>query len=127
MSVLVDAEQYAIGRLAALVSGRVYSRVAPPGAVYPLIIVQEQSPGVDLMVVGAARLWTDPLLLAKAVDRADSWSTLAPIADAIDAALHDTAAGTVWSCVRERPFSLVETPNGVQYRHLGGFYRLQVS
>ncbi len=45
------------------------------------------------------------------------------------AALHDkegtVAGGTIYECLRERAFSLVEDVEGVQYRHLGGFYRIR--
>jgi len=46
----------------------------------------------------------------------------------VDAVLHGASGtatdGTVIACVRERAFEMVEMTDGVQYRHLGGIYRV---
>lgn len=123
---LPAAENYVHDALSGLLSGRVYSGIAPSGATYPLIVFQIQSPGSDLIVVGGNRVWAEPLVLARVIGKTGSWTTIAATADAIDAALHNTSGGVVAWCKRESPFSLVELTNGVQYRHLGGLYRLRV-
>ncbi len=114
---------------ATVAGGRVYSGVAPDGAAEPYVVMQVQSPGNDLYTVGAYRVWTDPLFIVKAVAKTRSWSTLTATADAIDLALHDkegtVTGGTIYECLRERAFSLIEDVEGVQYRHLGGFYRVR--
>jgi multidrug efflux pump subunit AcrA (membrane-fusion protein) len=50
------------------------------------------------------------------------------IAKRIDAVLHAASGsnvdGVIIACTRLRPFQLTELTDGVQYRHLGGFYRL---
>jgi hypothetical protein len=124
---IVVAEQYIYGKLAALVGGRVYSGIAPATATYPLIVFQVQSPGADVTVIGGERIWADPLFLVRAVGKSASWSSVSATADAIDVALHNTSGGAVVWCRRESPFSLIEvTDAGIQYRHLGGLYRLRV-
>jgi hypothetical protein len=54
---------------------------------------------------------------------------LATIANRIDAVLHAksgiNAAGTIWTCVRERPFQMAEVFEGREVRRLGGLYRIQ--
>ena len=52
------------------------------------------------------------------------------LADRIDELLHGVRGSipglSVLSCVREAPVAYAEIENGIQYRHLGGLYRLQV-
>lgn len=124
---LVTAEQYVYSKLSGLLSGRAYSGVAPSTATYPLIVFGIQSPGADVIVVGGNRVWASPLILARAIAKGGSWSTIAATADAIDQALHNTSQGDIAWCVRESPFSLIEVTDGVQYRHLGGLYRVRVT
>lgn len=132
MNEVPRAERFVYDRLVAadVASDRVYSGTAPAGATAPYVVIQVQSPGDDLYTVGAFRVWADPLFIVKAVAPTRSWGTLTAVADAIDAALHSTdgsvTGGTIYECVRERPFSLIETANGVEFRHLGGFYRVRV-
>lgn len=121
---IAAAENFIYDALSGLLSGRVYSGIGK--AEYPQIIIQVQSPGSDLIVVGGNRVWSDPLFLVKAVDKSKTWGSIATTADAIDAALHNTSGGVVAWCKRESPFSLIEVTDGVQYRHLGGLYRLRV-
>lgn len=128
----IIAEEFVIGLLAGVAGGRVYSGLAPEGAGEPYVTVHVDSTGLDLMVVGGARIWSNPLLVVKAVAKARGWGPLKPVAAAIDAALQNTSGttddGSVWSCVRERQYIQVETPDdSPQYRHLGGYYRLLVT
>lgn len=120
--------------LAAVVAGRIYTEQAPEDATFPLVLLTELSPGDDLRVVGTGRIWADPLFLVRGVAQTASFGgTLVTIAGRIETALNGKAGtatnGRVWSCVRERPFSLAETvtPGGTQYRHLGGVYRVCVA
>lgn len=133
MSECVVAEQWLVGALrddaavTALVGSRVYSELAPQGAAMPYVIVQNQA-SVDVLGVGSRRIMSELLFVVQAVGRGASYAVLAPIADAIDAALHlaggVTAEGRVLGCRREEPFRRPEVTNGVQYRRLGGIYRL---
>lgn len=136
---LLAAREWLYARLAAdtaltaVVGSRIYADVGPENATYPLVMVIELSPGNDLRVVGTARIWAAPLFLVKGVSQAASFGgNLKTIATRIDAVLHGASgpatSGQVWACVREQPFSLAETaPGGVQYRHLGGLYRVAVA
>lgn len=129
MNELPRGERFIYDRLV-LAGLHPHSGTAPTGTTEPYVVIQVQSPGNDLYVVGAYRLWTDPLFLVKAVAQTESWGTLTATADAIDTALHDQAGavsgGTIFECVRERAFSMIENGGGVEYRHLGGFYRVRV-
>jgi len=124
------AESWLYQALAAGVpSLQAYSVVAPEGAAQPFIVFQQQATS-DLMVVGAARVWASMLYLVKVVGQTTSFTALQPAADLVDAALHAAAGqvggGTILACTRERAFSLVEESNGLQWRHLGGVFRLLV-
>jgi hypothetical protein len=133
MNESVVAEQWLVEKLrddaavAALVGQRIYSELAPQGAAMPYIVVQNQA-SVDVLGVGSQRILTELVFVVRAVGRGASYAGLAPIADAIDAALHlasgATANGTVLGCRREEPFRRPEVTSGVQYRHLGGIYRV---
>lgn len=115
--------------LSGLVGGRIYGYVAPEGATFPLVIYQFQG-GRDVAGVGATRIMTSGVWVVKGVDCETSFTALKAIADRIDALLHKSsgsvADGQVLACVREEPFSLVEVIDSVQYRHLGGMYRVLV-
>lgn len=112
------------------VSTRIYDTVAPQGATYPFVIIATMAPGNDLQVVGAARIWTEGVWLVKGVAQAATFGgNLQSLAARMDALLHKAQGtvsnGTVYACVRQQPFEQVEVvEGGVQYRHLGGVYRV---
>jgi hypothetical protein len=114
---------------AAIPTVTAYSTIAPEGAAQPFIIFQQQATS-DLMGVGPARIWASLLYLVKVSGQTTTFAPLRATADAIDAALHAASGtvvgGTVLICTRERAFSLVEVPNGVEWRHLGGTFRLLI-
>jgi hypothetical protein len=127
-----QAETWLYATLAAspaLAGGRVYQGVAPQGAVFPYVVYQFQG-GADLDTTSVARVWADLVYLVKAVTNASSFAAIQSVADAIDSRLHGargtTATAAIDACVREQPFQLTETDEGVNYRHLGGVYRLKV-
>ena len=135
MSELTLAGKWLYGRLTAdttlagLVSNRVYDTRA--GNVYPSIVFQYQG-GADALGVGARRLQVNALYVIRAVDKTASFVAIAPIADRIDDLLHRQDAPVVIGgvtlgyigCYRVQPFALAETSDDVEYRHLGGIYRL---
>lgn len=131
MNELPRAARWLYGRLiGGSVASRVAEGVAPSTWSTPFIVFQVQSPGTDRGVLNAGRVWLDPLYLVRAIAPVQSWTTLTPIADEIDAALHGASGSVsgalVRGCVRESAFSLIETINGTEYRHLGGLYRVTV-
>lgn len=129
MAELLDAEELIMDRLSLVADGRRYSGIAPIGTPEPYVIVQVQSPGVDIEGFGG-RIASNPLFIVKAVARTGSWLPLKPIADTIDAQLRFingvTAGGKSISVFREGAFSLIETNGEEQYRHLGGRYRVLI-
>lgn len=135
MSELVAAEQWLTtvltgdSTLSASVGLRVYGHIVPEGTAYPYIWITNQA-ATDVMGVGPARILTNTLYAVRAVVQDTTFVNLNTLADRIDTVLHaasgTVAAGTVMACVRVRPFVMVEPVGGVQYRHLGGIYRLLV-
>jgi hypothetical protein len=117
--------------LTPLIGKRIYNGRAEQGAAFPYVVLQLLSPGNDLIVVGAARIWSDMLWLVKAVNKGTSTAALEPIADRIDALLHaksgTVVGGVIHVAVRERPHELPERTDGVDYVNLGGEYRVKAS
>lgn len=133
MNEIVRAQEWlraTLNTAPAVSGGRIFPDVAPQGAEPPYTVFQYQGGG-DLMESGAARVWSSLLFLVRVIDKTNTiGAALRTAADEIDARLHDksgtTADGRVVSCVRTEPFQLAEVDQGVQYRHLGGIYRLYV-
>jgi hypothetical protein len=115
-------------QLVGLINGRVFDTLAPESAAFPYVVFQYQG-GHDVRGNGPTRVMTNSLYLVKAVGRGGSYASLWPIANRLDELLHAqhgaNADGQAWA-VREQPFKLLEVDNGVQYRHLGGLYRIYV-
>ncbi len=119
------------GQLAALVGTRIYNTRRPADAALPCVIFQLQTPGADFLGVGAVRIWTPLLYLVYGLAEQESYAgVLASIAGRIDAVLHGQSgsndAGTIWACVRQRPFRAPEVFAGREYRKSGGFYDMRV-
>jgi hypothetical protein len=120
--------------LTGLVGARVYNTRRPADGAMPCVVFQLQASG-DVMVVGAVRVWSRLTYVVRGIAEPVPPSyegTLKSIAGRIDALLHgksgSNGAGTVWSCVRVRPFQMAETPpqlGGREFRHLGGVYEIQ--
>lgn len=108
---------------------RIYSHVVPASAALPSVIYQMQA-AEDLMVINGRRVWADLVYVVQVVALAGAWEDVDAVADWMDAALHNGRGsydgGMVYACTRERPFAFVEHDGDMQYRHLGGIYRLQV-
>ena len=114
--------------LTALVGQRVYSHFAEPGCAFPYVVFVYLG-GRDVRGHASNRIMHSGLWLVKATINKPSFADVKPVADAIDVALHAAAGsvaggGTVLSSVREQPFSLVDMEDGVQYRSLGGQFRI---
>jgi hypothetical protein len=116
--------------LTALVGTRIFNTVRDKDSALPCVVFQLQAPGNDFMVLGGARVWTPNLYLVRGIAEQDGFAgDLATIANRIDAVLHrgsgSNAAGTVFTCVRIRPFQMAEIADGRQFRHLGGIYEIR--
>lgn len=86
----------------------------------------------DISAVGGIRITTDNLYLVKGVARTGSWDDVAAIASRIDYLIHRPTSvmsegGGSLTCVRESIFEMAEVEEGLQYRHLGGIYRIRAS
>lgn len=112
-----------------LVGSRIYDGLAPQGAALPFVVFNFQG-GVDLRGVGTVRVFNSGLYQVKAICQGESYAPAAAIADRIDELIHgnrgSVSDGSVVDCVREQPLTLIEQQNGVQYRHVGGLYRIIV-
>lgn len=113
--------------LTALVGTRIYSHVAPNEATFPLVVFGLQT-AEDVMGVGPARIMAQAVYVVRVIGQTGSFGALKAAADRLDAVLHGASGsagdGVVLACVRTQPFEMVETIAGVQYRHLGGLFRL---
>lgn len=108
--------------------------VAPDGVTPPFTVFSLIS-GVDMMVVGAYRIWNDGLYLVKAVGPASSAAAVYAQADANDNALTrqggitigPASDATLLYCVREQIVPLPpELVNGVTWLSAGAYYRMYV-
>jgi len=109
----------------------VYSGLAPQDATLPMVYITLHRESNDLTALGARRIWSTLHYAVRGVAETGSWGgDLKTMADRIDAVLHaksgSSVEGTVYECIREQPFALIEQANGRQFRHLGGLYQLRV-
>lgn len=114
----------------ALVGDRIGNAPAKAGTQYPYVVLDVLSDGTDLRIVGGIRVWTDPLILIKAVTKGNNPGQLFPIAQRIDQLL-DRQSGTITDGVivdiyRERGHLRRERTDGVLYLNMGGEYRHKV-
>lgn len=105
---------------------RVWQEQADQGAPMPYVVFQYQG-GFDVAGVGPTRIMASLLYLVRVIGTGE-FSELEAAADRIDTLLHakagEVADGHMFACVREQPFRLIETTDGIVYRHRGGLYRL---
>lgn len=129
LDTLIYATLTADAALVALASKRVFSEVGPEGITFPYVLYSFQS-GSDQNGVGGVRIFSRPVYRIEAVDKADSFSTAAKIADRIDKVLQNVRGQAVVNgvtyqvdgCVRRTPVRIAEEDQGVRYNRLGGLY-----
>lgn len=117
--------------LAGLVGDRIAGTLSTVTLTPPYVTFLLQSP-LDIGGVGGVRIATENLYVVKAVTQSSSWDEVIPIAERIDYLIHRpgsvmTEARGSLSCIRDRPFQQPEVDGGLQYRHLGGIYRIRAS
>lgn len=107
-----------------------YSDAMPPDVIYPYVIWQLQTPVGDLMVTDGITVWSTMDFLVRVIDRGQSYATITPIYGRIHQLLHrasgSVALGVVGECLRLRPLKMPSIDDAIQYRILGGVYRLRV-
>lgn len=112
-----------------VVDDRVYADVAPGGTVWPAVVYQYQGGG-DILTQETSRVLHSGVWLIRIIQPTRSYLEMQPAADLLDTLFHSTAGtagdGVVYSSVREAPYRLLEVDDGVEFRHLGGLYRLQI-
>jgi len=110
---------------------RVAIDTAPQGTPFPYVLAGNLS-AQDVSKVGAIRVMVECVYVVRGVIAGQVYSpALAAIADRIDALIHRQSGaiaggGSIVASYREQVFRLPEVTSGVQYRHLGGQYRLLV-
>lgn len=106
---------------------RIYNLQAPQDAALPFVIFGYMQ-GIDVQGVGTARVMSSVVYQVKAVDEAESFTTAKGIADRLDALVQGASGsvsdGQILAARREQIIQYVETDVGIQYRHLGGLYRI---
>lgn len=117
--------------LATYVGNRIHRGAVPQGSSFPAIIYAMLAPGTDLVALGGDRLWAAPVFKVVAAGETSNGLDLEPIADLIDTALHNAsgttdADGRVFSCIRLRPFELIERTGTGTFQQLGGEYGITV-
>lgn len=102
-------------------------------------IVWTQRSAIDVAAMLSYRSHVEFVYLVRVISRIRAFSVLQPAADRIDADLHGevingvfrpargVALGLAVESARDAPYSLVEDRGDVQWRHLGGSFRVWVS
>lgn len=103
--------------LAALVSTRIYRDEAPENATFPYVVMQQ----IDAVPVQNAfrdRLMDGERWQIKAVNKANSYTTVNSIAALIETLLHKTRGSNVLSSVLEFKMPMSEKDNGITYKSM---------
>jgi len=102
--------------------------VAPPTALYPICLFQEQASTSTLRMGGNA--FDSDLWVVKGISKATSASLAEDIDNAVRTLLDfgtlSITGGTLMHMARESGVSYAETSGEIQYRHHGSLYRVVV-
>jgi hypothetical protein len=110
-----------------LISTRVFSGVYPKETDFPGVLFNDQSPR-DVLGVGGELIMSTLLYCVRAVDQAEGYGCVDPVADRIHALLHKSSDvdNKVLSCVRVKAFNRAYDVKDVQYRERGGIYQIVI-
>jgi hypothetical protein len=114
--------------LAGMVGDRIYSDLAPQGALCPHVVFQYRA-GRDTKGVNKKRLLTQANYAVKVVSSGQTYAGIAEIAERLDTVLEQAKPvvdGQRLAFTREQPIGYAETANGLVFRHLGGLYQVTV-
>lgn len=112
----------------------VFRRRIPQDATLPAVVYNFQG-GTLLIVIGGTKIWSTLLYAVRAVGQGESNAALVPIANRVDALLHDVngpiaGGGEVVECLQQSELEYDEGPEtnlgGVIFQHLGAVYQLRV-
>ena len=116
-------------QLSTMVSGRIYSNLAPQGAALPMVIFAFLG-GSDKIQTFRSR-FTNAIYLIRAINQSSSIKALRTIADRVDELLFVPEQGVfindilISTVIREQPHERADMENGVPTVYLGGFYRVR--
>lgn len=111
--------------------GNIWQIPAPPDNRWPIVLfgMQPDSGQDRPLAVGTGRLLVQANWQVKVVTRSSDDTVLMGLAERLDtivpAATTVAPGGTVLDVLRLGPVDYPEIIGGVQYRHLGGLYRVQ--
>lgn len=96
----------------------------------PFVVADPFTPQRDVRGVGLTRISSEGLWIVKAIMGTASYDPLIPIAERIDTLLGGTGpetvgARTILACHREEAVHYPESDGAVEWRHLGGLYRIR--
>lgn len=107
-----------------------YSEQAPNDSDSPYII-WSMIGASDVPGANGVRINMTAIYIIRVIDRVRNFSSLRATADRIDTLLHRSSGVALGhmidACVREAPYSFVQNKGDLEWRHLGGRYRVWVS
>lgn len=118
--------------LTGLVGGRISGTLSDQVLALPYVHFSLQSDR-NIIALGGETIVVDCRYLVKAVGKTSSWSTILPIARRINQLVHrpyetfQVAGVGSLSTHRDSIVQQAEIDSGIQYRHLGGIYRIRAS
>lgn len=126
---LADALSVAVGAL----PGHLWNDGDAPSDAPDLIVVLAASDPLDAGLLGdAPRLWSRVPLTVRGVFRGTDYGALAPVSRAIYGELHGRrndpipGGGTMLTCLRTSSVQYPEDAGGIQYRHLGQRFQVEI-
>jgi hypothetical protein len=120
------------GTLTGMIGADNIAGTLAPEALDPPYVAWLCQSEVDITGNAGQIISADALYEVKTVAQTSSWDDVRPVARRVHELLHrpgevvTTDLGSL-SCVRERIIQYPEVDGGVQYRHLGGIYRIRAS
>lgn len=116
--------------LLALAPGGVFADLAPDGTPTPYVTFGLQSPGNDSLTMNAVRVMATPLYQVIVTGPTSQMEAIDSASSELDDLLKRTsgtvAGGYIAACYREQPIEKSQLINTVQWKSLGGLYRLEI-
>ena len=129
---IVDPWVYGVLRGDSQVNAAVGGRISNGAALGPQAtpyITFDMTSARDVTTHNGAIVHVDCVYQVKVIGQGGSYVPITPVAKRMHALLHVgsvTVPKGALSCTRERILRYTELDDSVQYRHLGGFYRIRV-
>lgn len=104
----------------------IFSYLVPFDAPYPVVFFAPYQVQSDTTTINAWRIKANFLYVVKAITQGTTLMDVQDAAARIDELLHRQRGALILSCVRWKPLAYPEQSDGIEYRHLGGIYKLEV-